>query len=288
MDCIESIKNIHTFSFKLTILIIDNGSSEKLGIHDNRFGNIVLKVINNKENLGFSGGHNVGIRYALENGADFVVILNNDTLVDKNFLEELLKVSGQAKNVGILVPKIYFAPGFEFHKKRYKRNELGKVLWYAGGEMDWKNVIGRHKGVDEVDHGQYNRVEETELATGCCMMVRKEVFERVGNFEEKYFLYYEDSDLSIRCRKKGFKIIYVPGSIIFHKNAGSAGGSGSELQDYYITRNRLVFGLKYAPIRAKIALFKESLIFLISGRYWQKRGVFDFYLGRLYKGSFDI
>lgn len=288
LECIESLKKISIFSWRVTILVIDNGSSEKLKIYDNRFGDIELKVIKNKTNLGFSGGHNIGIKYALENRADFIVILNNDTFVDKNFLEELLKASNGDEEIGIMVPKIYFAPGFEFHKKRYKKEEVGKVFWYAGGEMDWKNVIGHHRGLDEVDRGQYDKVEKTELATGCCMMINKEVFASVGKFEEKYFLYYEDSDLSIRCKKKGFKIIYVPKSIIFHKNAGSAGGSGSKLQDYYITRNRLFFGMQYAPLRAKIALFKESLNFLISGRYWQKRGVLDFYSGRLDKGSFDI
>jgi hypothetical protein len=142
--------------------------------------------------------------------------------------------------------------------------------------------------VDEVDHQQYEKVEETEIATGCCMLIRKEVFRKVGLFEDKYFLYYEDSDLCMRVKRKGFKILYVPSSIIWHKNAGSAGGSGSQLQDYYITRNRLLFGSKFAPIRSKIALFKESLRLLFSGRRWQKQGVVDFYLGRLGKGNYSV
>src|SRR3989344_360711 len=108
----------------------------------------------------------------------------------------------------------------------------------------------------------------------------------VGMFDDKYFLYYEDADLSMRIKKKGFKIVYVPSSIIWHKNAGSAGGSGSMLQDYYITRNRLLFGFRYAPFRSKLALFRESLSLLFRGRQWQKCGVIDFYLGKLGRGSY--
>lgn len=293
--CLESLKTVKKDNFKLTIVVVDNASTDGSTsailniIHSASSGQISnLKFIQNKENLGFSGGHNVGIRYALENGADYILILNNDTYVDKNFLEELLKVADRNESVGILTPKIYFAPGFEFHKNRYSKKDLGKVFWYAGGEMDLANVIGQHRGVDDVDKGQFDKIEETELATGCCMLIKKEVIEKAGMFDEKYFLYYEDSDLSMRAKKKGFKVSYVPKSLIWHKNASSAGGSGSKLQDYYITRNRLLFGFRYAPLRSKFALLRESLFLLLKGREWQKRGVLDFYLNKLGKGSFKI
>lgn len=288
LECIESLKKINTSGFNLTIVVIDNGSSEKFDLKESSDESIRFKFIRSKDNLGFSGGHNLGIKYALSKGADYIVILNNDTYADKNFLEEILKVAEKDEKIGILAPKIYFAPGYEFHKEKYKENELGKVFWYAGGKMDWKNVIGHHRGVDLVDKGQFDEVEETELVTGCCMMIKKEVLGKVGMFDERYYLYYEDSDLNIRAKKEGFKIIYVPKAVIFHKNAGSAGGSGSKLQDYYITRNRLIFAMKYASIRAKFALFRESLKILFTGRFWQKRGVLDFYLRRLGKGSYKI
>lgn len=286
--CVDSLRKINGADIKLTVLIIDNGSAQRLNLENKLLENMRIKVINNVKNLGFAGGHNVGIKYALENGAEYVVILNNDTYVDKNFLKELLGVAEKDNKIGILVPKIYFAPGFEFHKNRYKKEDLGKIFWCAGGIMDWENVIGHHRGVDEADNGQYDKVEEAELATGCCMLIKREVFEKVGIFDDKYFLYYEDSDLNIRARNEGFKTIYVPKSIIWHKNAGSAGGSGSNLQDYYITRNRLIFGFRHAPIRSKLALFRESLFLLFRGREWQKRGVLDFYLGKLGKGSYEI
>lgn len=285
LDCLKSLGNIRKDNFKLSILVVDNASTD--GSIESIKGDGV-KLIENKKNLGFAGGHNVAIKCALESGADYVLILNNDTYVDENFVEKLLEVAEKDSRIGILAPKIYFAPEFEFHKDRYSQKERGRILWYAGGGIDWANIIGYHRGVDEVDKGQFDNIEGTELATGCCMMIKRDVFSKVGMFDDKYFLYYEDSDFSIRAKNKGFKIMYVPKSVIWHKNAGSAGGSGSKLQDYYITRNRLLFGIRYASIRAKFALFRESLRVLLTGRYWQKRGILDFYTGKLGKGSFAV
>jgi hypothetical protein len=286
LECLASLKKINIQDFKLTILVVDNASSEKLSLKSETTGKIKVEVIENKENFGFSGGNNIGIKQALKNNADYVLILNNDTFVAPDFLNQLIKAAEKNQNAGILVPKIYFAPEFEYHKERYSEKEKGKVFWYAGGKMDWKNVIGSNRGVDEVDKGQFEKSEETEMATGCCMLIRREVLERIGNFDENYFLYYEDADLTMRAKNNGFKIIYVPSSIVWHKNAGSTGGSGSALQDYYITRNRLLFGSKYASIRAKLALFRESLVLLFKGRKWQKCGVIDFYLDKFGKGSY--
>lgn len=286
IDCLNSLKDLLKDGFNLNIVVIDNGSKEKLSL--SIFADLPIKVLRSERNLGFSGGHNKGIKYAVENRADFVVILNNDTVVDRKLILELLQSANSDSGIGIIAPKIYFFPGFEFHKNRYKKVDLGKVFWYAGGKIDWKNVIGVHRGVDEVDKNQYEKTEETDFASGCCMMIRADIFKNVGLFDEKYFLYYEDNDLSLRARKKGFKIVYNPKAILWHKNAASAGGSGSYLQDYYITRNRLMFGLKYAPVRSKIALIKESVKFLFKGRNWQRKGIVDFYLGNFGKGSFNI
>jgi GT2 family glycosyltransferase len=154
--------------------------------------------------------------------------------------------------------------------------------------MDWDNLIGKNLGVDEVDHGQFDVRAETELATGCCFLIRSEVLENVGMFDERYFLYYEDADLSERIKRAGYKIIYEPRAVLWHKNAESSGGSGSDLQDYYITRNRLLFGMTYANIRTRFALVRESLGLLIKGRKWQKRGILDYYFKIFGKGTFSI
>lgn len=286
LECLESIKKLSRDNYDLLNIIVDNGSKENFRLEEFSLKNEKIKIIRSDKNLGFAGGNNVGIKYALDQGASYVLLLNNDTVLDKNLIKELLKAVQSTDQVGIAVPKIYFAKGFEYHKDKYKEEDLGKVIWYAGGNMDWKNVIGYHRGVDEVDHGQFDVAEETDFATGCCMLVRKEAFEKIGLLDEKYFLYYEDSDFSQRIKNAGYKIVYDPKAMLWHKNAGSAGGSGSSLQDYYITRNRLRFGSEYASFRTKLSLFRESVSLLVKGRTWQKKGVLDFYLKRLGKGSY--
>jgi GT2 family glycosyltransferase len=216
-----------------------------------------------------------------------VVILNNDTTVDPELFMSLCKQLEEKEDTVATVPKIYFSIGQEFHKDRYGKKDLGKVLWYAGGKMDWKNLVGYHVGVDEVDNGQFDTVSETEFATGACVMIKMKVLEKSGVFDERYFLYYEDNDLCMRLKKYG-RILFVPDAVVWHDNAGSTGGSGSALQDYFISRNRLLFGMKYAPIRTKIALVKESLRHLVYGREWQKKGIRDFYLRKFGKGSYPL
>lgn len=288
IECLRSINKLSRNGLKINVVVVDNDSSERFSIDQGILDGISLKVIFNKKNLGFSGGQNIGIRYALENNAAYVLVLNNDTKLDEDIVYRLVEAAQTDKLIGIISPKIYFAKGYEFHKDMYSEKDLGKVIWYAGGLMDWKNVLGKHRGVDEVDKGQYEKTEETDFATGCCMLIKKEVFEKTGYFDERYFLYYEDNDFSQRVKSKGYKIIYEPKGILWHRNAGSSGGSGSTLQDYYITRNRLLFGMKYAPVRSQIALLRESFKTLIKGRRWQKKGVLDFYLRRFGKGSYEF
>lgn len=286
INCLKSIKKIKVGNFKLNIMLINNGSREKLNIKEDFVKPISLKIIENSSNLGFSGGHNISFKYAIKNNFNYVLILNNDVELDQNFLKEMILAIESSDSIGIVVPKIYFSPGNEFHKDRYKKDEIGRVFWYAGGKFDWDNVIGFHRGVDEVDIGQYNKRVETDYATGCCALIKTEVLKKAGLFDEKYFLYYEDGDLSLRIKKSGYKIIYEPKAVVYHNNAGSSGGSGSNLQDYYITRNRMLFGLKYAPLKSKIALLKESIKILINGRSWQKKAIIDFYIKKFGKGSF--
>src|SRR3989344_8189189 len=243
--CLDSIKKINASNFKLNVVVVDNGSKEKLNLPQDYLGIIPLKIIVKEENSGFTGGHNAGINYALSKNADYVLVLNNDVVADPNLILQLIKVMEKNSAYGVTSPKIYFAPGFEFHKNKYKNSEKGNVIWYAGGQMDWKNMIAKHRGVDEVDKGQFQRMEETAFATGACFLIKRDVLESVGFFDDKYFLYYEDSDLSQRIRRAGYRIIYAPDAVLWHRNAAAAGGAGSPLQDYYISRNRLLFGLRY-------------------------------------------
>lgn len=285
LKCLNSLKQVISDKYSTTVVVVDNGSSEDFDLREGDFKDLNLKIIKNKINLGFTGGHNLGFNYALNEGADYVVILNNDIIVDKYLIKELLAQFEYDEKVGATVPKMYFTKGHEYHKDRYKEKDLGKVFWYAGGIIDWKNMINSHRGVDEVDNGQYDEVIETEFASGACIMIKKEVLEKVGVFDDRYFLYYEDADLNMKIKKAGYKLIYAPKAILWHNNAGSS-GSGSPLQDYYITRNRMLFGFSYAPLRTRVALFRESIALLRSGRRWQKKGIIDFYIRRFGKGSY--
>jgi hypothetical protein len=286
LSCLDSLDKINVQNLKLCVVVVDNASKENFVV-EKEYQNFELKIIRSDINLGFAGGQNLGIKWGLENGIDYFTILNNDVILEENFLSELLKTFAEKKDCGIVSPKIYFAKGHEFHKDRYEDKDLGKVIWYAGGRVDWKNVIAFHRRVDEVDKGHFDTLEKTDFASGCCEMIKKEVFEKVGLFDEKYFLYYEDNDLSQRAKKAGFAIYYQPKAYLWHLNAGSTGGSGSALHDYYITRNRLLFGFKFASLKTKFALVKESFKLILIGRPWQKRGAADFYLGRFKKGSFN-
>ncbi len=271
--CLDSLGKFKIQNSKFKVFVIDNGSEDDSVIAI-RKKHPEVKIIEAGENLGFAGGNNIGIRKAIEGGADFVWLLNNDTVVDRNALVYLVDAF---KNpvAGVAGSKIYFSPGREFHRERYKKSELGKVLWYAGGIIDWKNMYASHRGVDEVDHGQFDKAEETPFITGCSMMVKKEVFERIGFLDEKFFAYLEDLDFCLRARRAGYKLLYVPQSIIWHKNAGSS-AVGSEIHQYYMTRNRSLVGLRYAPIRTKIALLREGLGFIINGPRIRRKAVLGF------------
>ena len=148
--------------------------------------NKIIVVDNSKDNTGYSGRNNRGICQALAGGAEAVLILNDDTKIDKSFISAMVKALSD-KEAGLIAPKIYFYPGFEFHKDRYKPKELGKVIWYAGGMIDWDNCLGVHRGVDEIDAGQYQRKEETGFATGCAVLIRREVFEKSGYITKNIF-----------------------------------------------------------------------------------------------------
>ena len=280
LETIESLKlAVLPKNVKHQIVVIDNSPVPDGSLKPalKKYRNI--KLIPTYKNTGFAGGNNRGIKYGLRYKADYFLLMNNDVLVERLFLKHLL-----AAKADLAVPKIYFAKGFEYHQDRYRPKELGKVIWYAGGKFDWNEVLGRHEGVDEVDRGQFEQTKVVDFANFCCVLIKKNVFDKIGLLDPAYFLYWEDADFSHRAHLAGFKQVFVPQSRIWHKSSGSS-GSGSKLHDYYLTRNRLVFGFKYASARTKFALFRQSLRQLVSGRPGQRKGVLDFYLRRLGKGS---
>jgi GT2 family glycosyltransferase len=314
LNCLKSLEKLTIpKGVQLDTIIIDNASSDNsVPAIKKQFPQIFL--IESAENLGFAAGNNLGLKLALDQNSDFALLLNNDTLVDKNLIKELISAAHSHPQGAIFSPKIYFAPGREFHKDRYTKKDRGKVIWAAGGQIDWQNVYGQNRGIDQVDHGQFDQETQLNLGPGCCILIRAQAIKQVGTFDPRYFLYYEDTDLCVRTKRTPlpssfrakpnltrrseesppkpstnpknitWQIWYAPKAIVWHVNAASS-SPGSHLHDYYITRNRLLFGLTHAPLRAKYNLVAESLKLLLTGRPWQKRGVRDFYLRKFGPGS---
>ncbi len=281
--CLESLakEGYKKQSFKI-IVVCNQSSPNFYSIIRKNYPQIYL--VKNKKNLGFAQGNNIGIQKALEFGCEYIILLNNDTYVGSDLVVKLVSFAKSDVSVGLISPKIYFAAGFEFHKDHYKQEERGKVIWYAGGLIDWLNVYAAHRGVDDIDNGQYEKIIETDFATGCCMLIKKSVVDKIGVFDSKYFLYFEDVDYSIRAKKAGFKVVYYPKAYLWHKNASSSGSPGSALHIYYQTRNRLYFGFKYALLRVKKSLFLESIKLILKDKI-RRHAVLDYYLGRMGEGK---
>lgn len=271
-ECVDSLLKNKVTGGALSVIVVNN-SQESFNIRG-------AEIINTGQNLGFAGGMNTGIKEALRRGSDLLLLLNNDIIAPEHIISRGVKFMNSHPTVGLASPKIYFAPGCEYHKGRYRKNDLGKVLWYAGGTIDWKNVYPSHHGVDEVDIGQYEKPTDTNFATGCAMFLRSEAVERAGIMNEKYFLYFEDTDYSLRIKREGFRVMYFPDTWVWHKNAASSGAPGSPIHVYYQTRNRLYFGYRYAPFWTKKSLTLESLKVITEGGL-KATAVKDYYLGRM-------
>lgn len=267
---------------EVKIYVIDNERSKDLKTElGKNFPDTILLVSPN--NLGFAAGNNLGFKRAIDDGAQILVATNNDTFVDKLFFERILESQIMDNSVGAVGGLIYFAPGFEF-KQKYVKKDLGKVVWYAGGTIDWDNILGSNGHVDEIDRGQFKKPEKTDFVTGALLITRADVLKKVGLFDEKYFMYLEDVDLCHRIKLAGYKLLFDPKIKIWHK-VGRGSAIGSPLNDYFITRNRLYFGFKFARFRTKFALFREALRKLFTGTSSQKKAIIDFFTSQMCKGS---
>lgn len=286
LDCLKSVKAAHTpRDLTLHTIVVDNASSDD-SIHLISKKYPEVQLIESYKNLGFAGGNNLGIKAAMEGKPDLLILLNPDTIIHPNFFKDLVKSAIRKRKVGVMSPLIYFASGFEFHQDRYKKSELGKVIWYAGGLIDWQNVFGSHAHVDEVDHGQFKKAEPTGFATGACMVIKPAVINQIGYLNQNYFLYLEDLEFCQRARQAGWQIYFDPHPKLWHKVSQSTGGIGGSLNDYFITRNRLLFGLRFASFRTKLALIRQAATQLFSGTPAQKQAITDLLSFRLGKGTF--
>lgn len=240
-------------SNNFTIYVVD------LSENPEKFAHPSFVQILSSDNAGYAHGLNIGLKRAIADGFSLFCCINSDTTVDKHFVSVVINRLIETPE-SIIGGKIYYYPGSEYHSSRYSKDQLGGVIWYAGGHIDWKNVQGVHRGVDLVAEKKLNTFEKTDFITGCLMCFDKVALDKVGFMDESYFLYYEDADWCERAKQKGINLYYDPSIIIWHKNAQSTGGSGSKLHEQYQQKNRLKFGLKYAPLRTKLHLLKNYFL----------------------------
>lgn len=225
-DSIRSLKNMDYHNYE--IIVVDNGSTDNsLELLRKEFDDVL--IVETNKNLGVAAGNNIGIRYALKRNAEYVLLLNNDIELSENVLSLLVQ---NASNRIMTVPKIYY-----YDKKR--------VIWSAGGEVNWKWGLPYHIGQDKPDNARFNIKKVVEIAPTCCMLIHKEVFIKVGYMDEKYFMYFDDTDFCIRANDKGYKILYIPEAKMWHKVSSSSGGANSKICRYYVSRNILYFMNKY-------------------------------------------
>jgi GT2 family glycosyltransferase len=190
-------------------LVVDNGSSDGSPARIAReFPR--AEVLALPENLRFAGGNNRGVKRALDSGADAVMLLNNDTEADPGLIERLLLALDQHPGAGAAAPLIYFGTP-------------SQRIWYAGGRLSPALGHTAHRGLRALDRGQFRSVERTGYLTGCCLLARREAWERVGLLDEGYFIYAEDADWCLRARRAGFTLLFVPTARLWHKVSASAG-----------------------------------------------------------------
>jgi GT2 family glycosyltransferase len=230
LECLASLAKVTYTPYRT--LLVDNGSSDG-SAEAVRAAFPAVEVLPLPRNRLFAGGNNAGIQHALTAGADMVMLLNNDTLIDPACVGHL--VAGMKANsaIGMTVPKIFYAV------------EPAR-LWYAGGRVSFATGSMSHRGIRELDHGQFDQPGETEYATGCCLLVTRGVIERIGLLDETYKMYAEDADWSLRAREAGYRIQYVPAARVWHRLSVSTGGHLSWYKLSHKAKSNARFFLRHA------------------------------------------
>jgi GT2 family glycosyltransferase len=259
------------------VVVVDNGSADG-SVAAIRSEFPTLAVLETGANLGFAEGNNVGIRHAMAHGADYVLLLNNDTEVAPDLVGALLDAHKQFPRAGVIGPKMYY---FDDPRR----------IWYAGGLWDVSGQCFQQRGDGERDHGQYDTAGATEYVVGCAMFIPRPVLEHVGLLDPMFFLNYEEIDFGTRAKAAGYELVYAPGGRLWHKVSASFGGAESPLKVYYTFRNRLLWARRHLGWRQRLRiasrvaavltqrflrpLLQPWLIVTAPRRYlWQVRGAF--------------
>jgi hypothetical protein len=280
-ECLESLAAVIYSDYE--VIIVDNGSNERPPVA--KRGRVELLC--NDSNLGFAGGNNVGIKYALDHGADYVMLLNNDTVVAPDFLTELVRTSEKNFSSGILGSQIY----------KYGTDEVvfdgGKInIWLNKAEHTGNAESLPPSSIPPLRKGGVGGGGGVDYITGAAMLMKREVIEKIGLMREEFFLYYEDVDWCLRARRAGYKCVLVPTSKVWHKVSATT-KEGSPSYIYYHTRNALMLAKFNGNLFQKIAayflgawiLLKQipKFLFMPRRRIWARsivKGILDFYRGK--------
>ena len=261
IECLESLKKITHPNYE--VIVVDNGSEgNDAQMLQERFGDYI-HIIRNDKNYGFAGGANIGMRYVLNNSAaDYVLLLNNDTVVDPEFLTELVKVAEADPAIGITGGKIYY-----YDNPGQLQFVWGRIGLRAGRVISTPKVVAEKIKSIELDKGQYNQIKEADWVTCCCFLIKEQVLKSIGSLDESYFFYWEEMDYCVRARKAGYKIVYVPKAKIWHKGEQSSKKIRGFAR-YYAVRNRFRFMKKHAT-RWQYRCF---LIYFFGFYFWLATG----------------
>lgn len=216
----------------ITVVVVDNASTDGTpGLVAGTFPWVVL--IRLEHNRGFAAGNNVGIEWALDRGFDYVLLLNNDTIVPPQGVEQLVTAALELPDAGAVCPVLAFA-------------DQPAVAWYAGATFDPNRIrAGRVDGYREPLPGP-GPPQRTDRATGAALLVPLEVVRRLGALDERYFFLYEDVDWSLRMRAEGYANYVVPNVVVLHAIASTQGGEHSSSSFYYGVRNRMLLTRDHA------------------------------------------
>jgi GT2 family glycosyltransferase len=235
LDCLASLVQSSYANYK--IMVLDNASTDGSAAAIQR-AYPQVEVVALAENKGYAGNNNVGIAAALAQGADWVLVLNEDTILDPDCLSQLTAVGESAADIGIVGPLVY-----HFNEPT--------IIQSAGGAMDGK-LAAWHTAENEPDQGQFSTVRPVEWIHGCAIMIRRDVIAQLGMFDERFFYYWEETEICLRARRGGWRILFVPAAKLWHKGV-QRDYNPSPNVTYYNTRNRLLMLARHkAPAKARL------------------------------------
>ncbi|MFX0104099.1 MAG: glycosyltransferase family 2 protein [Candidatus Hodarchaeota archaeon] len=248
IDCLKSLCEQTYQHFE--VIIVDNGSEYNTYLDLKRKikdfeDNLNIILIRSNYKLYFAAGTNKGLKVAK---GDYICLLNNDTEVLSDFLEKPIAYLEKNENVGMLCTKILFF---------YDKNRI----WYAGGYLNPRSIyFSYHIGLNQKDNGKYDEIKETDFTNGAALFTTRKVIEEIGLLDEVFFMYAEDSDWSFRAKEKGYKLIYFPETVVYHKvnpitKETRSGYRENPFQVYLYTRNKIIFTFKFYSLISIILFF---------------------------------